>query len=41
VIPAAFDYVRAHSVDEALAALQQHGAEARVLAGGQSLVPDI
>jgi carbon-monoxide dehydrogenase medium subunit len=39
VIPAAFDYVRAHSVDEALAALQQHGAEARVLAGGQSLVP--
>jgi len=39
VIPAAFDYVRAHSTDEALAALQQHGADARVLAGGQSLVP--
>lgn len=39
MIPAAFDYVRAHSIDEALAALQQHGAEARVLAGGQSLVP--
>jgi carbon-monoxide dehydrogenase medium subunit len=39
VIPAAFEYVRAHSTEEALAALQQHGADARVLAGGQSLVP--
>jgi carbon-monoxide dehydrogenase medium subunit len=39
VIPAAFDYVRARSLDEALAALQQHGSEARVLAGGQSLIP--
>ena len=39
VIPAAFDYLRAHSDDEALAHLQQHGAEARVLAGGQSLIP--
>jgi carbon-monoxide dehydrogenase medium subunit len=39
VIPAAFDYVRAHSADEAFAQLQQHGAEARILAGGQSLIP--
>jgi aerobic carbon-monoxide dehydrogenase medium subunit len=39
VIPAAFDYVRAHTTDEAFAHLQQHGAEARVLAGGQSLIP--
>ena len=39
MIPAAFDYVRARSTDEAFAHLQQHGAEARVLAGGQSLVP--
>jgi carbon-monoxide dehydrogenase medium subunit len=39
VIPAAFEYVRAQTTDEALAALQQHGADARVLAGGQSLVP--
>jgi carbon-monoxide dehydrogenase medium subunit len=39
VIPAAFDYIRAHTVDEAFAHLQQHGAEARVLAGGQSLIP--
>ncbi|MEZ5319133.1 MAG: FAD binding domain-containing protein [Vicinamibacterales bacterium] len=39
MIPAAFDYVRAHSTDEAFALLQQHGADARVLAGGQSLIP--
>jgi aerobic carbon-monoxide dehydrogenase medium subunit len=39
VIPAAFDYLRAHTTDEALAHLQRHGAEARVLAGGQSLIP--
>jgi len=39
VIPAAFDYVRPRSADEALALLEQHGAEARVLAGGQSLIP--
>ena len=39
MIPAAFEYFRSHSVDEAFSYLQQHGAEARVLAGGQSLVP--
>jgi aerobic carbon-monoxide dehydrogenase medium subunit len=39
VIPAAFDYLRAHTTDEAFTHLQQHGAEARVLAGGQSLIP--
>jgi aerobic carbon-monoxide dehydrogenase medium subunit len=39
VIPAAFAYFRAHSAEEAVALLAQHGAEARVLAGGQSLVP--
>ena len=39
MIPAAFDYIRAHSPDEALAHLQKHGPDARVLAGGQSLVP--
>jgi carbon-monoxide dehydrogenase medium subunit len=39
VIPAAFDYIRARSLDEAFAALQEHGSEARVLAGGQSLIP--
>jgi len=39
VIPAAFDYVRAGSADEAFAQLQKLGADARVLAGGQSLIP--
>jgi carbon-monoxide dehydrogenase medium subunit len=39
VIPAPFEYLRAHTADEAFAFLQQHGAEARVLAGGQSLIP--
>jgi carbon-monoxide dehydrogenase medium subunit len=39
VIPAAFEFVRAHTVDEAFAYLQEHGADARVLAGGQSLIP--
>jgi carbon-monoxide dehydrogenase medium subunit len=39
VIPAAFDYLRARSSDEAFAQLQKYGADARVLAGGQSLIP--
>ena len=39
MIPAAFEYFRAHSTDEALGHLQKHGSDARVLAGGQSLVP--
>jgi aerobic carbon-monoxide dehydrogenase medium subunit len=39
VIPAQFDYVRADSVDAALGALAQHGDEAKLLAGGQSLLP--
>lgn len=39
MIPAQFDYVRAGSLDEALAALREHGDDAKVLAGGQSLIP--
>ena len=39
MIPAAFDYLRSIPSNEAFAYLQQHGAEARVLAGGQSLIP--
>jgi len=39
VIPAPFDYVRADSADAALAALGEHGDEAKLLAGGQSLLP--
>jgi carbon-monoxide dehydrogenase medium subunit len=39
VIPAAFEYIRAGSADDAFAQLQRLGADARVLAGGQSLIP--
>ena len=37
--PAAFEYVVANSVEQAIAALAQAGGEAKILAGGQSLVP--
>ena len=39
MIPAAFDYVRAGSAEEAIAALATHGDEAKLLAGGHSLIP--
>ena len=39
MIPVPFDYVRATSVDDAVAALAEHGDEAKVLAGGHSLLP--
>jgi len=39
MIPAAFDYHHPSSVDEALALLSEHGYDAKVLAGGQSLIP--
>lgn len=39
MIPAAFDYQRAGSVDEALAMLAEAGDEAKLLAGGHSLLP--
>jgi carbon-monoxide dehydrogenase medium subunit len=39
VIPAKFDYVRASSADEAVSLLQQHGDDAKLLAGGHSLIP--
>ncbi|MBW3668952.1 MAG: xanthine dehydrogenase family protein subunit M [Actinobacteria bacterium] len=39
MIPAPFDFVRASSVDDALAALAEHGDEAKLLAGGHSLLP--
>jgi len=39
MIPAQFDYVRPSSVDEAVAALGEHGDDAKVMAGGQSLIP--
>jgi 2-furoyl-CoA dehydrogenase FAD binding subunit len=37
--PAAFDYVRAEHLDEALDVLGREGSEARIIAGGQSLLP--
>ena len=37
--PAPFDYTPAASAAEAVAALAQHGDDAKILAGGQSLVP--
>ena len=39
MIPAAFDYVRAGSTDEAISLLTEHGDEAKLLAGGHSLLP--
>lgn len=39
MIPAAFDYERATSVDEAIERLATHGDDAKLLAGGHSLLP--
>jgi 2-furoyl-CoA dehydrogenase FAD binding subunit len=37
--PPPFDYIRAETEDEVLAMLDAHGADARIIAGGQTLVP--
>src|SRR5581483_5202320 len=37
--PAAFRYVRPSSLEEAMSALREYGEEAKILAGGQSLMP--
>jgi carbon-monoxide dehydrogenase medium subunit len=39
MIPGAFEYHRPASLEEAVALLGQHGYDARILAGGQSLIP--
>src|SRR5690606_31574812 len=39
MIPAPFDYAAPTTVPEALSLLAEHGDEAKVLAGGQSLLP--
>ena len=39
VIPPEFDYLQPHSVDEAVTELGRAGEDAKVLAGGQSLLP--
>ncbi|HEX4206625.1 MAG TPA: xanthine dehydrogenase family protein subunit M [Ktedonobacteraceae bacterium] len=38
-VPAVFDYHTAKTVEEAIALLQEHGDEAKILAGGHSLLP--
>ncbi|TDD72906.1 xanthine dehydrogenase family protein subunit M [Actinomadura darangshiensis] len=38
-VPANFEYAKATTVEEALALLARHGDEARVVAGGHSLIP--
>src|SRR5436309_4889113 len=39
MIPAQFDYVRASTLDEALSLLAQNPDDAKILAGGHSLIP--
>jgi carbon-monoxide dehydrogenase medium subunit len=39
VIPAAFEYRRAQSVEDAINLLGEHGEDAKLLAGGHSLLP--
>ena len=39
MIPPSFEYLRPKTVPEALAMLQQYGDEAKILSGGQSLIP--
>jgi carbon-monoxide dehydrogenase medium subunit len=39
MIPAPFEYLAPRSLEEALRLLERHGDEARLLAGGQSLLP--
>jgi len=39
MIPGPFDYLVPQTIDEAIAALAQHGDDAKILAGGQSLIP--
>ncbi|WP_162652803.1 xanthine dehydrogenase family protein subunit M [Lentilitoribacter sp. Alg239-R112] len=39
MIPAAFEYHRPNSIDDAIKIIVEHGDEARVIAGGHSLIP--
>lgn len=41
MIPGSFDYLVANSTSEAVALLDQHGDDAKILAGGHSLIPMI
>jgi carbon-monoxide dehydrogenase medium subunit len=39
MIPPAFEYLRPNTIPEAIALLQQYGEDAKILSGGQSLIP--
>lgn len=39
MIPPAFEYLRPKTIPEAISLLEQHGDEAKILSGGQSLIP--
>jgi len=39
MIPAAFEYLRPKTIPEAIGMLQQYGEDAKILSGGQSLIP--
>src|SRR5215813_1612660 len=39
MIPPAFEYLRPTTIPEAIRLLQQHGEDAKILSGGQSLIP--
>jgi len=39
MIPPAFEYLRPQTIPEAISLLQQHGEDAKILSGGQSLIP--
>jgi aerobic carbon-monoxide dehydrogenase medium subunit len=39
MIPASFEYFRPATLSEAISLLQKHGADAKILSGGQSLIP--
>jgi aerobic carbon-monoxide dehydrogenase medium subunit len=39
MIPPTFEYLRPKTIPEAIAFLQQHGDDAKILSGGQSLIP--
>jgi carbon-monoxide dehydrogenase medium subunit len=39
MIPASFEYFRPTTISEAISLLQKHGEDAKILSGGQSLIP--
>jgi CO/xanthine dehydrogenase FAD-binding subunit len=39
MVPASFEYLRPGSLPEAVSLLSEHGEEAKILSGGQSLIP--